>query len=737
MGRVSLREMSGGLQGIGRLLDRHFVGVYGCDSSGRLTYYNKQASVLWGCSPDLQNPSTRLCGAHKAYRMGGEPLPPSEGAVAMALGSGEPVYGNRLILERPDGSRLIVTENVELLVDDRGNAGAVCCLSEEGAAASANFMDLHEVLQALPVAVYTTDAEGYITYYNEAAAALAGRTPELGERWCVTWRLRHADGTPMAHEDCPMAIALKEGRPVRDAEAIAERPDGTTVSFVPYPTPLRDPAGNVTGAVNMLVDVTDLHRAEADSARLAAIVTSSDDAIISKTLDGLILTWNEGATRIFGYNATEMIGTSITRLIPPELLHEEDEILRRVRAGERIDHFETVRVAKDGRRIDISVTVSPVRSRSGRIIGASKVARDIHERKKAEAAQRLLIGELNHRVKNTLAVVQSMANQTLRRAKDPAEFVAHFSGRIQAFAAAHALLTESRWQSVSMAELAHSQLRLGGNEDGRISLSGPNVALDPQMALQIALVLHELGTNARKHGALSVPDGRLSLVWSVSRDPGCELTLRWKEDPGSKIVTPGAAGFGTSLIQQLVKETGSAHMDCASNGISWNITISLPEVVETPLAAGVRSRECSISGPADREQPARLAAKRVLVVEDEPLIALEIAQILKDVGVVVIGPAASIEGAFLAIAEHQAEGIDAGLLDMNLSGRPVCPVADALTSAQIPYAFLTGYGRDELSDIRPGTPIIRKPFGPGQILEILGDLLEQPAGNAVRLRLAE
>jgi PAS domain S-box-containing protein len=245
-------------------------------------------------------------------------------------------------------------------------------------------MHSSELLEALPVAVYTTDAEGRITFYNEAAAELWGHRPELGSKWCGSWRIYALDGTLLPHDQCPMAVALKEGRPVRGVEAFAERPDGTRVRFLPFPTPLRDASGKLTGAINLLMDVSDRHQAGLESARLAAIVTSSDDAIVTKTLEGVVTSWNEGAARIFGYTAEEMIGQPILRVIPKHRHSEEYDILARLRRGEHIRHYETIRVAKDGREIDISVTVSPLRDRSGKIVGASKVARDITERKQAD-----------------------------------------------------------------------------------------------------------------------------------------------------------------------------------------------------------------------------------------------------------------------------------------------------------------------------------------------------------------
>ncbi len=246
-----------------------------------------------------------------------------------------------------------------------------------------------EMIDALPAAVYTTDAEGRLTHFNPAAVKLAGRVPELGtDSWCVSWKLFWPDGTPLPHDQCPMAIALNEGRIVNGAEVILERPDGKRVWITPYPQVLRDADGKVVGGINMLLEVTERKEAEKTANLLAAIVASSDDAIVSKHLDGTITSWNKGAERLFGYTAEEAVGQNIRLIIPRERWSEEDEIIARLRSGQRVDHFQTVRRRKDGSKLDVALTISPVRDSNGRVIGASKVARDISEQKRAQEALR-------------------------------------------------------------------------------------------------------------------------------------------------------------------------------------------------------------------------------------------------------------------------------------------------------------------------------------------------------------
>ncbi len=313
---------------------------------------------------------------------------------------------------------------------------------------------MRDLLEALPAAVYTTDASGRITFFNKAAVEMCGRTPLPGDAWCVSWRLFNTDGTYLPHDECPMAIALKEGRPVRGAEAVAERPDGTRIPFIPYPTPLRDAEGKLIGAINMLVDIT--------------------------------------------------------------------------------------------------------------------------ERKQAEVRQKSLIDELNHRVKNTLATVQSIAGQTARHSESMSDFVGRFEARLLALSRAHDLLTRRHWEDAPMDALAQSVLEpLGGEAGKRILTDGPSVELDPRAALSITMALNELATNAMKYGALSSPHGKLSVVWKVDTEGPPVLTLEWRERGGPRVEAPTRRGVGTRLMERCIERDLGGEFDLVFDpeGVTCRIVV--------------------------------------------------------------------------------------------------------------------------------------------------------------------
>jgi PAS domain S-box-containing protein len=340
----------------------------------------------------------------------------------------------------------------------------------------------------------------------------------------------------------------------------------------------RQADGKAHRLINVATDITERKQVEAalsDSEQrlrwLASIVESSDDAIVSKNLDGIITSWNRGAERIFGYTAEEAIGQPITLVIPQDRHDEERAILTRIKRGERIDHFETVRQRKDGTLIFASLTVSPVKNAEGKIVGASKNARDISEQKRSQEQIAILAREAEHRSKNLLATVQ--ATVSLSQSDTPEGLKKAIEGRILALANVHSLFVETRWIGAELSTIATQELAPYSEKSERgVRIVGPQILLEPNVAQFVAVTLHELATNAAKYGALSVPNGQISLKWIHDADG--RLVLHWSESGGPVVKVPTHKGFGTRIIERIIGQLkGKARFDWQPDGLVCEITL--------------------------------------------------------------------------------------------------------------------------------------------------------------------
>ena len=319
--------------------------------------------------------------------------------------------------------------------------------------------------------------------------------------------------------------------------------------------------------------------ADAVQSFLAAIVESSDDAIVSKDLDGIITSWNRGAERLFGYAADEAVGQPITIVIPEDRLHEETTILERIRRGQRIEHFETVRRRKHGSFIDISLTVSPIRNRQGKIIGASKIARDITERKRAQEHQQFLIRELQHRTQNLFGIIQSIVNRTVVDPYTLAEAKNLLNGRLQALAQAHATLAEAAWVGAPLTKIIDRALAAFSDQT---NISGCDIIVNVPAAQQLALTVHELATNAVKYGALSVAHGRVSIACDVVQSPDGDdgtFSFLWKETGGPIVLPPKRKGFGSIILLESAKQLAKqVKLDYEPDGLRYEVRFPLSAI---------------------------------------------------------------------------------------------------------------------------------------------------------------
>lgn len=455
------------------------VAAYVSDADGHVLRFNEGALCLWGRRPRPGEHQERFCGAYHLFRADGSPMAPLDTPMARVLRDGQSIRDAEMWIEQPSGRRIFSLVNTDPVRDARGELiGAISCFQDITARKEAEDAlrrhrtmlreqerHFRSMLEALPLALYTTDADGRITFFNEAAVRLWGVRPALGSRDCCgSWRLCWPDGREMDRNETPLAVSLREGRRVAGAEAVIERPDGRRVPCTPYPMLLRNPFGETIGAVNVLVDIT--------------------------------------------------------------------------------------------------------------------------HRKQSEERLHLLINELNHRVKNALATVQSIAALTLRDVgcEDHYEL---FEARLGALSRAHELLARHNWAGATLGSLLSQELApYRETERPRFRVRGEEVPLGAPTALALAMVFHELATNAAKYGALSNSEGVVEVIWEIQPREGERwLVMDWIERNGPEVEPPVHRGFGSRLIERNVAGQlgGRLVLEHPAEGLRCRLELPLRAEAQTVL----------------------------------------------------------------------------------------------------------------------------------------------------------
>jgi PAS domain S-box-containing protein len=423
--------------------------------------------------------------------------------------------------------------------------------------------------------------------------------------------------------------------------------------------------------------------------------------------------WDAGQYRIFGVEQGRLKLTleNISPLIHPDDLERIEKMVRKGATEGNTFQTEARIIRPDGQtRWCICAAAMTVDGR-GQVTRVSGVTIDITELKEAEARRTLLVREVDHRARNALAIVQSIVRMTKSKSIDT--YVSTVEGRIAALSTAHALLAESRWEGASLNRLVDEELApYRSAEKERIKIDGPAVFLKPETAQIIALVLHELATNAVKYGALSVPAGKVSLSWQCGQN---ELSLQWLETGGPKVSPPTTKGYGTKVITASIQQQldGKVAFDWRPDGLTFSMSIAI-EGGAAPAKEPSPKRETSAARGNGFQTAIR--NRRVLLVEDEALVGMMMTDFLREIGFHVVGPFGRVSEAIDALGREQLE---AAILDINLRGELIYDLADELTGRGVPIVFVTGYGADAVDRRFADFPVLQKPVDSAALRRVL------------------
>ena len=567
-------------------------------------------------------------------------------------------------------------------------------------------------------AIYELDREGRIITWNKGAERLKGWKAEeiIGQPYTV---LHPPESRARNAPNRELTIAAETGR--FEEEAVRMRKDGSVFAANVSLFPLRDEHGEVTGFVKLTRDISD--RSKAGRAilesrrRMEGIVQSAMDAIITIDESQRVVLFNPAAEKIFGYPADKVLGQPITMLVPERFRLGHDEHVRRFfdsgvvnRPLEAGSEGDLKALRSSGEEFPVEASISQV-TVDGEKVGTI-VLRDITERRTSEEARALLAREVDHRAKNALAVAQALV--TLTRAETIEDFAEAVRGRIAALARAHSLLSQSHWRGAPLEQLIRDEISPYAKE-GQLGLEGPAISCSASAVQSMSLLFHELATNAVKHGALGDENGKVRIDWVLDAE---SLLVHWVESDGPPVKEPAQEGFGSRLLRQVSGRQLNADIDFDWNPAGLRVEIKLPAEL---FMREVSEKDAEVEGTlrSDRLNKAN-EHRKILLVEDEELVALELSAELSRLGWAIVGPAATLAEAQALLSKH----FDAAVLDVNLRGHPIYPVAEQLEKLHVPFVFCTGYEMVDPEGRFSHVPVIRKPAHPAAVSAALSDLLK-------------
>ena len=458
--------------------------------------------------------------------------------------------------------------------------------------------------------------------------------------------------------------------------------------------------------------------------RYKGIYENAGTGIYIADLSGRYQHCNPAYASMHGYAEEELRKLNMKDVVYPEDWPAHTPNLERL-ISEKIPSFEITNrcVTKGGDLLWAHTHVSLLRDAAGRPESIIALVTDTTERKKNEECIALLMREVNHRCKNLLTLVQAIARQT----NAPEDFLNHFDERLQALAASDDLLVKNEWKGVNFAELARSQLaHVIDPVDARLHLSGPQILVSASAAQTLGMALHELATNAGKYGALSNRTGQVEIVWNIKDESpsGALFTVDWRESGGPPVSEPSHSGFGSSVVCSMVEYDldANVHLNFLASGVEWRLQCPLDAVV------GSMKRLLSATPRIGGDGKLKNGAVRVLVVEDDALVAAEISRILRNAGFQVVGPTGRVEKAFHLL---NCVGCDAAVLDIQLGGETSELIASVLTARGTPFVTVSGYSRDQYPRGFEGVTFLTKPLRSELLVKKIKQCIARRAGTSI------
>lgn len=562
---------------------------------------------------------------------------------------------------------------------------------------------------------WMADASGSVFWYNKRWTEYTGTT--IADMRGSGWRsVHHPEFVKHVVERVNYAFKHSE---MWEDELPLRAADGSYGWFLSRAMPVRDAQGRVVLWCATHTDVTEQRSLGQRLRQLARVIELSHEAILVWSPEEGIMLWNKGCEELYGYRRSEALGKRTHTLFATHHDHAsrgpDDFELQLMREGGWSG--EIMHCAKDGSQVWVDSRQELIRAGGRNLV--LETNRDITDRRKADAIRDLLVAELDHRVRNMLAIVQSLATQTARTQPNLAAFAASFTGRLQSLASAQAILSDAKWAGADLHELVTSQLAITVGSSEQTFVDGEPIFLPPQTAQQLTLMIHELATNAQRHGALSSSRGHVDVTWHFD---GASVELLWRESGGPQVERPGARGFGRKLIER----TGQlpylkSQLEFRPDGVQCRIWVNISESEHDAMPY------FNPTGPRDEERVSRSGwrtLRRVLIIEDDPLVTLRIEEALEDAGYLVVGP---IHAANAVEAALEELAFDAVIIDSEIASVDVGDVLATLATHQRPVVLIGsdmgGNGQQR------GIPL---PIVPEQIVETLNDMLRSDDVGAGR-----